>query len=185
MEFNYFLFRFSSTILSKISVKSFSSERSQEDGTRDSYSPWFLNNHCCILANDAPTPIHILLHFLCRCQFRWPFLVARTQLYKPLCQSVGRSDSRSVSWYVGLSVRTSLIAWSMRLMAIGLVIEYLSKSNLDKLIFIGFISLSSELLWKFKRKCSIQGYFFNITLIASACVIIYKNFYQFLAGTKS
>ena len=97
MEFNHFLFRFSSTILGKISVKSFSSERSQEDGTRDSYSPWFLNNHCCILANDAPTPIHIPLHFLCRCQFRWPFLVARTQLYKPLCWSVCQLVGPSVA----------------------------------------------------------------------------------------
>ena len=42
-----------------------------------------------------------------------PFLVACTRLYKPLCQFVGPS--------VGPSVRSSLIARSRRLMAIGLV----------------------------------------------------------------
>ena len=47
--------------------------------------------------------------------FLCAFLVACTQLYKPLCLSVGRSVSRSVGPSVGRCSR------STRLMAIGLV----------------------------------------------------------------
>ena len=86
------------------------------------------------LENSSSSHHRVLLFF---------FLVACTRLYKPLCRSVCRS--------VCLSVCLSLKAWSMRLMAIGLVgdksLQRSTRNNFLPilLVFMGKRYLCSEI----------------------------------------
>ena len=63
------------------------------------------------------------------------FLVACTRLYKPLCRLV----RLSVCWLVRQSVHLSLLAWSTRLMAIGLVVVWMANDMNSNTIAIVFL----------------------------------------------